>query len=238
MKSLAKSLIRRASKTLLRDITFPRPKGDSFDVLDIAFFTAAMDSARYYEEHMLTATAFDSDLDLLTYALSIAPVNGLILEFGVASGRTIRHLGSLTERRIHGFDSFEGLPETWRTGFARGAFAQALPTVPDHVSLHRGWFTETLPLFTQTTDEQVSLLHVDCDLFSSTAFLLSHLATRIRVGTVIVFDEYFNYPGWRQHEHKAFQEFVLRSGLTYRFDSFVSGHQQVCVVITGESAHA
>jgi hypothetical protein len=26
---------------------------------------------------------------------------------------------------------------------------------------------------------------------------------------VIVFDEYFNYPGWRAHEYKAFQEFIV-----------------------------
>ena len=31
---------------------------------------------------------------------------------------------------------------------------------------------------------------------------------------MIVFDEYFNYPGWRGHEFKAFQEFVAETGRT------------------------
>ena len=233
MKSLVKSAVRKASRAVLQDAIFRRPRGDSFDVLDIAFFSAAMDSARFYEEFMLTAGAFDTDLLLLSHAMSIAPTKGLILEFGVASGRTIRHIAGLTGRDIHGFDSFEGLPESWRTGFTRGAFAQPLPSVPNHVSLHKGWFSDTLPPFMTTTNDPVALLHIDCDLYSSTAFVLNALADRIGAGTVIVFDEYLNYPGWKQHEHKAFQEFAVKTGRTFRFDSFVPSHQQVCVVITG-----
>ncbi len=238
MKSLVKSAVRKASRTLLQDAVFRRPRGDSFDVLDMAFFAAAMESAHFYEEFMLTADAFDTDLLLLSHGINIAPTGGAILEFGVASGRTIRHIAGITGREIHGFDSFEGLPESWRTGFAQGAFAQVLPDVPDHVSLHKGWFSDTLPPYLQTTNERVALLHIDCDLYSSTAFVLNALAGRIGAGTVIVFDEYFNYPGWKQHEHRAFQEFAAKSELTFRFDSFVPSHQQVCVVITGDSVNA
>jgi predicted O-methyltransferase YrrM len=237
MKTLVKSAVRKAGKAMLQDALFSRPRGDSFDILDVAFFAAAMESARFYEEFMLTAACFETDLMLLRHALEIAPPAGLILEFGVASGRTIRHMGGLAARPIHGFDSFEGLPETWRTGFDKGAFAQPLPAVPANVQLHKGWFSETLPAFLETTDEMVGLLHVDCDLYSSTAFVLRSLADRIRPGTVLVFDEYFNYPGWKQHEHKAFQEFIAQTGLVYRFDSFVPGHQQVCVVIAGDPAN-
>jgi len=232
MKEFVKSAVRRVSKVALQDAMFRRPRGDSYHVLDIAFFSAAMESARFYEEFMLTAGAFDTELLLLSHAMRIAPTTGPILEFGVASGRTIRHLAALTGRDINGFDSFEGLPESWRTGFAQGAFKQPVPVVPNHVSLHKGWFSETLPPFIATTKDQVALLHIDCDLYSSTAFVLNTIADRIKKGTVIVFDEYFNYPGWQQHEHKAFQEFVAKTGLTFRFDSFVPGHQQVCVVIT------
>jgi predicted O-methyltransferase YrrM len=232
VKSIVKSAVRRASKIALQDAWFRRPRGDSYHVLDIAFFSAALESARFYEEFMLTAGTFETELQLLTHAMSIAPGAGTILEFGVASGRTIRHLAGLTGRAIDGFDSFEGLPESWRTGFAQGAFRQAVPEVPDHVSLHKGWFSDTLPPFLAGTQDPVALLHIDCDLYSSTAFVLEALADRIRTGTVIVFDEYFNYPGWKQHEHKAFQEFAAANGRTFRFDSFVPGHQQVCAVIT------
>ncbi len=47
----------------------------------------------------------------------------------------------------------------------------------------------------------------------------------------IVFDEYFNYPGWKNHEFNAFQEYVQQNGVSYSYDSFVSSYQQVCIVI-------
>ena len=36
-----------------------------------------------------------------------------------------------------------------------------------------------------------------------------------RPGTVILFDEYFNFPNWERHEFKAFQEFVEKYGIKY-----------------------
>jgi hypothetical protein len=232
MKSLVKSVVRKTTQSVLQQSVFSRPRGDSFNVMDVAYFAAALQSAEFYEEFMLTARAFDSDLSLLTHAMGSAPDSGLILEFGVASGRTIRHIANLTRNAVHGFDSFEGLPETWRTGFSQGMFKQSLPVVPSHVVLHKGWFSETLPSFLQTNPGPVALLHIDCDLYSSTRFVLETLADRIQTGSILVFDEYFNYPGWKQHEHQAFQEFIAQSARTFRFDSFVPNHQQVCVVIT------
>ena len=37
-----------------------------------------------------------------------------------------------------------------------------------------------------------------------------------------MFDEYLNYPGWQQHEHKAFAEFIARTGRRYRYLGFAS----------------
>lgn len=35
----------------------------------------------------------------------------LWLEFGVANGKTINYISKFTNDKVHGFDSFEGLPE-------------------------------------------------------------------------------------------------------------------------------
>jgi hypothetical protein len=48
-------------------------------------------------------------------------------------------------------------------------------------------------------------------------------------GTIILFDEYFNYPNWEVHEYKAFQEFVTKYGVKYRYLAFA--RQQVAVRI-------
>jgi hypothetical protein len=232
MNEFIKNTVRRAARGFFGQMPlFRRARGDSFDINEVAFFLAAVESARFHQRHMQTAKAFGSDLQLLEHAMGLASAKGLILEFGVATGRTIRHIAGLSPRLVHGFDSFEGLPEYWRTGYDKGAFTQNMPTVPDNVRLHRGWFSETLAPFLSGTEEPVALLHIDCDLYSSTAFVLKALKERIVEGTVVVFDEYFNYPGWKQHEHRALQEFAANTGIRYRFDSYVPSHQQVCVVV-------
>ena len=204
---------------------------DSFNIIDVAFFEAAKQSADYWCKNMITATAFNSGSDLLVHALRLVNRDGLFLEFGVATGDTISLIAELSQTQVFGFDSFEGLPEPWRTGFPKGPFSGEVPEVPPNVSIVKGWFSETLPKFIQEHNEPVAFLHVDCDLYSSTKCIFDLLNSRIGPGCVIVFDEYFNYPGWQQHEHKAFMEFVERRQFRFRYDAFVPNYQQACVVI-------
>ena len=121
--------------------------------------------------------------------------------------------------------------EDWRSGFAKGAFAGDLPVVPNNVKLIKGWFDETLPSFVSSNLDPVSLLHVDCDLYSSTKTIFELLAKRIVPGTVIVFDEYWNYPGWKVHEHKAFAEFKDIHRIACKPIGFVPSHQQVAFIV-------
>jgi hypothetical protein len=207
-------------------------KTDSYDILTFANLYAAFESSKYYSEKMHKAANFQSDLLLLTHAMDLRKVNGQILEFGVASGRTINHIASLTTQIVFGFDVFSGLPETWRTGFQAGSFSREnLPKVSDNVMLVEGLFENTLDIFVENHKEPISLLHIDCDLYAGTKTIFDKLGHLIISGTVIVFDEYFNYPGWQHHEYKAFQEFVLSKGVKYCYNSFVSKHQQVCIII-------
>ena len=205
---------------------------DSYNVVAVAEFVAALDSAEFYEEELLNCTTADSDLHLLESALAWRQVDGLIMEFGVASGRTINHLAQTAPNvEIFGFDWFRGLPEGWRTGFPKGSFDQQVPAVRQNVTLIHGLFQDTLPLFIASHSEVASLLHIDCDLYSSTRDIFDHFGSRVVPGTVIVFDEFFNYPGWRRHEYKAFTEFLQESKLKCEYLGFVPRHQQVCVRI-------
>ena len=47
--------------------------------------------------------------------------------------------------------------------------------------------------------------------------MLDILANRIVPGTVIQFDEYFNYPGWQDGEYKAFKEFVESRDVEFEY---------------------
>jgi Macrocin-O-methyltransferase (TylF) len=225
----------RPTPTPSRGMSFPKLRGEGYDILEVACFKAALDSADHYEKHFLTCPAFESDLSLLSKALDLAQPNGLFLEFGVASGRTINHMALNTpQTQFYGFDSFEGLPEAWRSGFDKGEFAQeSLPAVPPNVTLIKGWFDDTLPTFLHDRPQTpLSLLHIDCDLYSSTKTIFANLQDRMVTGTIIVFDEYWNYPGWRDHEFKAFEELLAETGVRAKPFGFVPSHQQAGFVIS------
>jgi predicted O-methyltransferase YrrM len=189
----------------------------------------------YIDAHMADALGFETQRELLDYALSQTENAGHYLEFGVYTGGTIRHLAT---RRpgvtFHGFDSFEGLPDAW-AGFSLGRRAFALggrmPRVPNNVELHKGWFNDTIPAWRQRVSGPLAFLHIDCDLYASTADILRELAARLQPGTVIVFDEYFNYPGWERHEFKAWKEFVAERHVEYAYLGYA--RQQVALRILG-----
>jgi len=65
---------------------------------------------------------------------------------------------------------------------------------------------------------------------------LEGLRERLQPGTIIVFDEYFNYPNWERHEFKAWKEFVTRHGVTYEYLAFA--RQQVALRILSIRAAA
>jgi hypothetical protein len=196
---------------------------------------AKREAVDYIIANMQDALVLPDRLDLLKFALSRAPADGLVLEFGVEKGASLRHLASLTPRIVHGFDSFAGLPGDWSgTKEAKGAFDQRgkLPRIPPNAELHVGWFDATLPPFLAGDPSPCALVHVDCDIYVSTVAVFTELAPRIVPGTVIVFDEYFNYPGWRNHEYKAFQEFIDGFGRGYRYLGFAAEKGHVAVQIT------
>lgn len=164
--------------------------------------------------------------EVLARAAALAPGQGLVLEFGVATGGTLNFLASLMRlRKLYGFDSFRGLPEPW-ANYQVGHFACPPPTVADNVELIEGLFADTLPPFLATHPGSAALLHIDCDLHTSTRTVLDALAPRIVPGTVIVLDEYWIVP---EHEFLAWQEFVAKNGRRYHYDCRAA--EQACVVM-------
>ncbi len=146
--------------------------------------------------------------------------DGLILEFGVAEGHSVTEMSRFfgSHRTIHGFDSFEGLPETWRPEFPEGIFACEVPTLAENIILHKGLFNETLPGFLEHYPGKIAFLHLDADLYSSTAYVLEQLEDRLVPGSFVVFDElHYQYENYLEHEYKAFVEHHDRTGFHYEF---------------------
>ena len=163
---------------------------------------------------------------------AITLTNGLILEFGVRHGSSIRQLATLTSKPIYGFDSFAGLPEDWHEESKEVYSTKGkIPKVPTHVTLIPGWFEETLPLFLAKHGEDVALINMDCDIYSSTKTVLDLLSARIKKGTIIIFDEYIGNLHWEEDEHKAFKESVAQYHWKYEYLCYSAYTKQMVVKI-------
>lgn len=200
---------------------------------------AKADTVDYIEAHLQDAMLCQGRRPLIELCMRRereAALNGLILEFGVAGGVSTRIIAqSAAPRTVHGFDSFEGLPGDWSgTHEQKGRYTQRgkLPRVPANVKLHKGWFDQTLPGFLAATPGAVSFVNVDCDVYDSTKYVLQQLRERFRTGSIIMFDEYYNYPNWREHEFKAWQEFVAENSIRYRYVGFSTMRYHAAVQIT------
>lgn len=192
---------------------------------------------KYIKKNLSTAIQFTSDAEILLYGLNIAIKNYPALEFGVCSGKTINTIAAhFFSTTVYGFDSFDGIPEDWHSQIKKGDFElldkTQLPPLLNNVVIYNDLFEKSLPIFTKhINDTFVSFIHIDCDIYSSTKSIFLYLRKNIKKGTVILFDEYFNYDDWKHHEYKAFSEFVSDYGLSYKYIAYNKLHQQVLVEI-------
>lgn len=201
------------------------------------------DAVDFVEKHLSSAKELhsDSDADVLRFTSDHTQLDGFFLELGVATGRTINFIAALNpQKSIYGFDSFEGLPEDWVRAdvtVLKGAFAahknDFAPPVLTNVTLFKGNFADVLPEFKSKIlkDAPIAFLHVDCDIYESTKGALDILASNIKEGTIIVFDELYNYPNYAHHEWKALQEFLASNGFKAEFIAFNAEHEQVAIKI-------
>ncbi|HEX8487025.1 MAG TPA: class I SAM-dependent methyltransferase [Propionibacteriaceae bacterium] len=195
-------------------------------------------------DYVVSDSRFDDVQVTLNNASTIASAlrevtsDGLVAEFGVYKGTSLTQIAKFfPERTVHGFDSFIGLPGAWG-GTSKGAGAFDIGAEPPKLSVtnvefHVGWFDTTVPLFAEQHSGPLAFAHLDADLYSSTKTVFDTLGDWFVPGTIVVFDEYFGYHGWQRHEHKAFQEFLARTGLS--FEAISLGHMNLAVRLTESS---
>ena len=198
----------------------------------------------------------------LTACTNEVKVDGLWLEFGVYRGRTITAIAQNTTNIIYGFDSFEGLPEFWDGDNPEGVYSlngtapmgaiagsnddnpgmydssptQIIQPWPMNVRLVKGLFENSLPTFLEENEEPLAFVNIDSDLYSSAKTVLDLLEDRFQDGTIITFDELCDYPTYREHEIKAFAEFLLKTGFNYEclYHQNLGSYSQACFKMIGD----
>jgi hypothetical protein len=150
---------------------------------------------------------------------------GLCLEFGVFEGESINFFSNFIKNRVwYGFDNFEGLQENWYGGYhGKGWFSKngKIPVVNKNVKIIKGWFKDTLPNFFKNNKEKISFIHVDCDTYESTKDILNNInCNLLQNNTLILFDEYTSYWGWKENVFKAWKEYVKDNNIKYEYVLF------------------
>ena len=137
---------------------------------------------------------------------------------------------NIPDRKCYGFDSWDGLPEDNdnHPRWVKGLFSKNHsyhPTIKNNAVVTTkeviNFFKELeLPfpnliqceytkLHLPTTIHQIALVHIDCDLYESTKNVLNLIKNKLVEGTIIMFDDWFNYKANpNKGEQKAFNEFL------------------------------
>lgn len=190
----------------------------------------------------LQTQVYNTDSDMLSESVSLSlklekniKKEGLWIEFGVFSGRTINFISSLNPNQtIFGFDSFIGLPEDWRGNMTKGWFDchGKMPDVNGNVTLIAGWFDATLPKFLKKYPKRhISFLHIYSDIYSSAKTILFNCHEKIIRGTIIVFDEFYNYQGYEHHEYKAWKEYCETFNVKFKYIGHTLSEQVMVEVL-------
>jgi len=139
---------------------------------------------------------------------------GDLAECGVFRGHTLIPVGlylaqNKIDKRVYGFDSFEGFGDVDRGGATEDEFIKEYGDLDDtsfdlvqgmvdrfdlnnHVSLIRGYFDRTLQT---VSTKRFCFVHLDVDLYESYITCLQFFYERMVPGGVILLDEY-NDPPW------------------------------------------
>mgnify|MGYP001178799137 FL=1 len=200
-----------------------------------------LDSYNHFKKYFYTAL-FKKKYALQTYCIkqaienfnSLKDNNYLFLEFGVFSGTSINLFSNeLKDLEIFGFDSFEGINEDWfGTSKEKGTFSMhgKLPKVNSNVNLIKGLVQDTLPNFLKDkTTKKIAFMHMDLDVYQSSKYVLEKTKPYLTKGSIILFDELYNYPGWSVGEYKALKE--VFGDDEYKFIAFSSNGSGVAIEI-------
>lgn len=201
------------------------------------------EAKEFVEKYLKKSQKLESDAEIIHFASDAVILVGAYLEIGtcICTGKSINFIAALNPHKtIYGFDSFEGLPETWDRSdmlISRGTFGKKqknfVPAVLHNVRLYDGHFRDTLPQFKKLIlkDTPIALLHIDSGIYSLTKEIFDALGDNIIPGTIILFDEFYNYPGYEKHEWKAFNEYLATKNFSVKFLAFNPLHEQVVIRI-------
>jgi hypothetical protein len=153
-------------------------------------------------------------------------MKGLYLDFGTLTGNCIKFMCNLLPNEIvYGFDCYTGYPEKFGVQ-VKGAWAIACPKgMPSNSIIVQGLFEDTLEKFLREKQQKINVIHIDCDLYTSTRCVLDNCLPYIQEGTIVQFNGLFNRNVfakgdtlyWFNDELTAWNDFVTENNVQWEW---------------------
>ena len=192
----------------------------------------------YFKNYFSKSLLIDQIEDIRVFSIETAlkenSQEGHFLEFGVFDGESSNLFSKkIGEKKIYGFDSFQGLRDNWiGHHLPSGTFdlGGKIPNLAKNVIPIKGWVQDTLPIFIKENNiSKINFLHMDLDTYESTKFVLNMLKPYLKSNSIILFDQLYNYPGWKEGEFKALTEVFKEA--EYKYLAFGKYSKQVLIKI-------
>jgi len=193
------------------------------------------DCYNHFKKYFSEAVFLDK-IPLREFALKRAIQNHKMdynyLEFGVYVGTSINFFSKiLKDKKIYGFDSFEGLNEDWvGTSDPKGMFNlnKKVPKLNKNCIPIVGLIQDTLPTFiSENKNLKINFVHMDLDTYPSSKFVLNKIKPYLTDGAIILFDELYNVTGWKMSEYKALTEVFNEN--EYKYLAFSKNKYNVAI---------
>jgi O-methyltransferase len=154
-----------------------------------------------------TGTTVLECVELLQIVQSCEKIAGDLAEAGVYKGATAALMLSASQKRLHLFDTFEGLPQgenQFEKGEWKGSEAvvrRNLMKWTERLEFHPGFF----PASTVGLEAlRFSFVHLDLDLYESTRASIEWFWSRMNVGGILLSHDYPQSEGVVQAFHEYF----------------------------------
>lgn len=144
----------------------------------------------------------DSVVGIAFLTMQVEHVYGEIVEFGCCEGKTSCVISAFTNKPLHVYDSFQGLPEKHEKDGVSEKFVKGeIRSCPERViqnfntmglvppKIHAGWFFD---LKDSDVPDAISLAFLDADFYESITQSLNIVYPRMSPGGLIIIHDYLH----------------------------------------------
>jgi hypothetical protein len=214
-----------------------RLEQQNISILSLIRENTTKENYEHFKEIFNTTIIYKDADSIRKYAIQSAISNDkqkelFYLEFGVHKGYTANFFSKYV-KKLYAFDSFEGFQEDWlgSFGITKGGYNlnKQIPKLNSNIEPIVGFVQDTLDDFLKKHNSKINFVHLDMDVYPPTKYTLERLKPFLNKDAIIIFDELYNYPGWKSGEYKALKE-VFKDD-EYIFKAFNALSRQAVIQI-------